>query len=325
MRAMTVTAFGGPEVLRETDLPDPRPGPGQVSIDTSHAAVGLVDVLLRRGDMSDNPGLPQPPFVPGGEVAGTVRELGPGVSGLRVGESVVTLPQITLGGYAAITIAQAATVIPLGNSGVDPVQAVAALPYAVTAYLALTKVAHLQHGESLLVHGAAGGLAATFPAVARSLGASRILGTVLSADRIADTAHLDYDEVFTSADFVAALSDKPVDVVADPVGGEVRTASLNVLAPLGRLLLVGHASSTPDTPITGDQLWLTSIAMLGFSVPAYLAAHQDTARPAGAYVLPLLANGQLTATAEVVPLADAAAAHRRVESRQVSGRLVLAV
>lgn len=325
MRAMTVTAFGGPEVLRETDLPDPRPGPGQVSVDTSHAAVGLVDVFLRRGDMADNPGLPQPPFVPGGEVAGTVRELGAGVSGLRVGEPVVTLPQITLGGYAAITIAQASSVIALGNSGVDPVQAVAALPYAVTAYLALTKVAHLQPGESLLVHGAAGGLAGTFPAVARSLGASRILGTVQSADRIADIAHLDYDEVLTSADFVAALSDKPVDVVADPVGGEVRAASLNVLAPLGRLLLVGHASSTPDIPVTGDQLWLNSIAMLGFSVPAYLAAQPDTARPAGAYVLPLLGDGRLTVTAEVVPLADAADAHRRVESRQVSGRLVLAV
>lgn len=325
MRAMTVTAFGEPEVLQEIDLPDPCPGPGQVSIDTSHAAVGLIDVFLRRGDMADNPGLPQPPFVPGGEIAGTVRELGAGVRWLRVGEPVVTLPQVTLGGYASITIAQASTVIPLGDSGVDPVHAVAALPYAVTAYLALTKVAHLQHGESLLVHGAAGGLAATFPAVARSLGASRIVGTVLSADRIADTAHLDYDEVLTSADFVAALSDKPVDVVADPVGGDVRTASLNVLAPLGRLLLVGHASNTPDTPITGDQLWLNSIAMLGFSVPAYLAAYPDTARPAGAYVLPLLADGRLTVTAEVVPLADAAAAHRRVESRQVSGRLVLAI
>src|ERR1700712_3932735 len=103
---MVVSSFGGPEVLTEAELPDPTPGPGQVSIDTSHAAVGLIDVFLRRGDMVDNPGLPQPPFVPGGEVAGTVRELGAGVSGLRVGEQVVTLPQVTLGGYASVTIAQ---------------------------------------------------------------------------------------------------------------------------------------------------------------------------------------------------------------------------
>jgi NADPH:quinone reductase len=322
---MTVTAFGGPEVLCEADLPDPRPGPGQISIDTTHAAVGLIDVFLRRGDMANTAGLPQPPFVPGGEVAGTVRELGAGVIGLRVGEPVVTLPQVTLGGYAGITIAQASTVIPLGDSGVDPVLAVGALPYAVTAYLALTKVAHLRADESLLVHGAAGGLAATFPAVARSLGASRILGTVRSADQIADTAHLDYDEVLTSTDFVEALSGKPVDVVADPVGGDVRTASLNVLAPLGRLLLVGHASSTPDTPITGDQLWLNSVAMLGFSVPAYLAAYPDAGGPAGAYVLPLLADGRLRVSAEVVPLAEAADAHRRVEAREVKGRLVLAI
>src|SRR6202011_5443959 len=76
MHAMVVSSFGGPEVLTEAELPDPTPGPGQVAIDTSHAAVGLIDVLLRRGDMAKRPGLPQPPFVPGLEVAGTVRQLG---------------------------------------------------------------------------------------------------------------------------------------------------------------------------------------------------------------------------------------------------------
>lgn len=325
MRAVTITAFGGPDVLTETELAEPRPGAGQVTIDTTHAAVGLIDVFLRRGDMKDNPGLPQPPFVPGGEVAGTVREVGPGVTEFQIGDPVVTLPQQTLGGYAGVTLAHASTVIPLGDSGVDPVQAVAALPYAVTAYLALTKVAHLQPGESLLVHGAAGGLAATFPAVARSLGASRIIGTVLSTDRIRDTAHLDYDDVLTSAGFATELADRPVDIVADPVGGDVRTASLEVLAPLGRLLLLGHAAGTPDTPVTGDQLWLKSVAMLGFSVPTYLAAFPEAAAEAAQHVLPLLADGRLTVTAEEIPLAQAADAHRRIEARRVAGRLVLAI
>jgi NADPH:quinone reductase len=112
MHAMVATAFGGPEVLTEAELPDPTPGPGQVAIDTTHAAVGLVDVLLRRGDLADTPGLPQPPFVPGGEVAGTVRALGEGVDGFRVGEPVVTMSQATLGGYASVSLAQASTVIP---------------------------------------------------------------------------------------------------------------------------------------------------------------------------------------------------------------------
>jgi NADPH:quinone reductase len=325
MRAITIAAYGGPEVLTEAELPDPTPGPGQITIDTSHAAVGLIDVFLRRGDMGDNPGLPQPPFVPGGEVAGTVREVGEGVEGFRVGEPVVTLPQLTLGGYASVTLAHASTVIPLGDSGVDPAQAVAALPYAVTAYLALTRVGHLQPGESVLVHGAAGGLAATFPAVARSLGASRVIGTVSSPNRIKDTVHLGYDEVLTSDQFVDALAGQPVDIVADAVGGDVRIASLDVLAPVGRILLLGHAAHTPDTPVTGDQLWLRSAGLLGFSIGPFLQAYPDAARPVAERVLPLLASGQLALHTEVLPLARAADAHRRLEAHQVPGRLVLIV
>jgi D-arabinose 1-dehydrogenase-like Zn-dependent alcohol dehydrogenase len=142
-------------VLTETQLPDPEPGPGQITIDTSHAAVGLIDVLLRRGDMAKRPGLPQPPFVPGLEVAGTVRQLGNGVEGFHVGEPVVTVSQMALGGYASVTVAEASMVLSLSDSDVNPALAVAALPNATTAYLALTRVAHLQQGESVLVHGAA--------------------------------------------------------------------------------------------------------------------------------------------------------------------------
>jgi NADPH2:quinone reductase len=235
------------------------------------------------------------------------------------------MSQATLGGYAGVTLADASAVIPLGDSGVDPVQAVAALPYAVTAYLALSKVAHLQPGESVLVHGAAGGLAATFPAVARLLGASRIVGTVSSPSRIADTTHLGYDAVLTSDRFVEALADQPVDVVADAVGGDVRTASFDVLAPLGRILVLGHAANTPDTPLTGDDLWLKNAAMLGFSIGFYLQVHPGSARPAAEQVLPLLADGRLRLNVEEMPLAKAAEAHNRLESHLVSGRLVLAV
>ena len=323
MHAMIVSAYGGPEALTEAELADPTPGPGQITIDTTHAAVGLIDILLRRGDHADNPGLPRPPFVPGGEVAGTVRALGPGVAGLRVGDPVVSLSQTTLGGYASVTLAQASTVIGLGESGLDPAQAVAALPYAVTAYLALTRAAHLQSGESVLVHGAAGGLASTFPAVARSLGASRIVGTVSSPSRIPDTHHLGYDVVLTSERFVEALADTPVDVVADAVGGEVRTASLDVLAPLGRILLLGHAASTPDAPFTGDDLWLKSAAMMGFSIGFYLHTHPGAAQPAAQHVLPLLTGGQLKLDVEELPLEKAAEAHRRLEAHDVTGRLVL--
>jgi NADPH2:quinone reductase len=325
MHAVVVSAFGGPEVLTEAELPDPEPGPGQITIDTSHAAVGLIDVLLRRGDMANRSGLPQPPFVPGLEVAGRVRQLGNGVEGFHVGEPVVTVSQMALGGYASVTVAEASMVVSLTDSDVNPALAVAALPNATTAYLALTRVAHLQHGESVLVHGAAGGLAAAFPAVARSLGASRIVGTVSSRNRIKDTVHLGYDEVLTSDQFVDALADQAVDVVVDPVGGDVRTATLDVLAPLGRILLLGHAAHSPDTPVTGDQLWLKNAGLLGFSVGPYLLANPASARPAAEQVMPLLGSGHLTLQIDELSLTQAADAHQRLEAHQVPGRLVLTV
>lgn len=323
MRAVTISVFGDPAVLTEVALPDPVPGPGQLTIDTTHAAVGLVDVFFRRGDFAGRAGFPHPPFVPGLEVAGTVRALGAGVSGFRVGEPVVTLSQMSLGGYATVTLAEADLTVSLADTAVDPAQAVAALPNAVTAYLALTRVAHLVEGESVLVHGAAGGLAATVAPVARFLGASRIVGTVSSPARIPDTRHLGYDEVLTSDTFADSLREDPVDIVVDPVGGDVRAASLDVLAPLGRILLLGHAASTPDSPVTGDELWRRSTGMLGFAVGPYLNTNPAAARPAADAVLPLLASGELTLRVDLLPLEQAHEAHRRLEARQVPGRLVL--
>ncbi|MFE0514384.1 zinc-binding alcohol dehydrogenase family protein [Streptomyces sp. NPDC058964] len=325
MRAIVINEFGGPQVLTETELPDPRPGRGQISIDTTHAAVGLVDVFFRRGDLAGRPDLPQPPLVPGLEVAGTVRELGDGVTGFQVGEPVVTLSQVSLGGYASVTLAQAAMTISLKDTGVDPAQAVAALPNATTAYLALTRVAHLQKGESMLVHGVAGGLAAPFVAVARSLGASRVTGTVSSPARIKDAELLGLDAVFTSDRFVEDLDGQLIDVVVDPVGGDVRAASLDILAPLGRILLLGHASRTPDTPVTGDDLWHRSAGMLGFEVGGFLHANPGAARPAAEQVVSLLASGELTLRVDELPLSQAAQAHRLLEERRVPGRLVLTV
>ncbi|MFF3754853.1 zinc-binding alcohol dehydrogenase family protein [Streptomyces sp. NPDC002018] len=325
MRAIVISQYGGPETLTETELPDPRPGPGQLTIDTTHAAVGLVDVFARRGDLADHPGVPNPPFVPGLEVAGTVRELGPGVTGFEVGDPVVTLSQMSLGGYASVTLADPALVVGLKGSGVDPAQAVAALPNATTAHLSLTRIARLAEGERVLVHGAAGGLAATYPAVARALGASHVTGTVSSRRRVRDTDHLGFDEVITSDRFVPALESRPVDVVIDPVGGELRTASLNVLKPLGRVIVVGHAANTPDGPLSADRLWLDSVGVFGFSVGPFFQLHPEAARPAADTVVPLLANGALKLHLDILPLSEAAEAHRRLEAGHVPGRIVLTV
>lgn len=217
MRAAIVTRFGAPDVIEVSEIPDPIPGPGEISIDVTHAAVGLVDVFIRQGLYKDREGLPQPPYVPGLEVAGTVHELGDGVDGVTVGEPVVTLSGTGAeGGYAAIRVVDARFAVSLGGSGVDSALAVATVPNAATAYLALTRVAHLKSGETVLVHGALGGLASTFPGVARTLGASTIVGTVRPTSLpTAEASGLPYDQVIATDEFPDALIDERFDVVID--------------------------------------------------------------------------------------------------------------
>ena len=225
MRAAVVTRFGGPEVFELAELPDPVPGPGQVAIDVTYAAVGLVDIYIRQGLYKDRAGLPQPPYVPGLEVAGTIRALGDGVDGFHIAEPVVTLSGTGAeGGYASVTVADAAMTVSLDGTGIGPAAAVAAVPNAATAHAALTEVAHLKPGERVLVHGALGGLASAFPGVARTLGAARVTGTARRSSLAAARASaLPYDEVIASGDFLAALGGQRFDVVIDPVGGQVRS------------------------------------------------------------------------------------------------------
>ena len=325
MRAAVVTRFGAPDVFRISEVPDPIPGTGEVSIDVTHAAVGLVDVFIRQGLYKDREGLPQPPYVPGLEVAGTVRALGGGVDAFAVGEPVVTVtgtgPE---GGYASIAVVDARFVVSLASSHVEPALAVAALPNAATAYLALTRVAHLQPGETVLVHGALGGLASTFPGVARSLGASIVVGTVRrSSVATAEASGLPYDRVIVSDEFPSALSEERFDVVMDPVGGGLRTASLEVMAPLGRLLAVGNATGDWQHTVDTNRLWVSNLAILGFSGGSYLPTHPESVRPSAEGALRAVSEGLMNVHTDTLPLEQVAEAHRRIEAGQVNGRILL--
>jgi NADPH2:quinone reductase len=325
MHAAVVTRFGDPGVFELTELPDPIPGPGQVAIDVSHAAVGLVDVYIRQGLYKDRPGLPQPPYVPGLEVAGTIRSLGEGVEGLRVGEPVVTLSGTGAeGGYASVSVADAVMATSLEGTGVDPALAVAAVPNAATAYLALTGVAHLQPDEWVLVHGALGGLASAFPGVARTLGAAGVIGTVRRASLAdAQASGLPYDDVVASEDLAESVGGQRFDVVVDPVGGQLRTDSLQVMAPMGRMLLVGNASGDWQHTVQTNALWGGSLAMLGFSIGFYLPAHPEQARPAAQRALDAVGQGLVSIRTQTLPLGEATEAHRRIESGRVGGRILL--
>ncbi|QUQ62657.1 quinone oxidoreductase family protein [Kutzneria sp. CA-103260] len=322
MRAVQATAFGDPGVLVVVDLPDPTPGPGQIAIDVTHAAVGLIDLFFRQGVYRDRPGMPQPPFVPGLEVAGTVRALGPDVTEFAVGEPVVSMSAAGTGGYASVYIADAARVAPTG--GLDPAVAVAVVPNAAMAHVALTRIAHLEAGESVLVQGALGGFSAAFPGIARQLGASRVVGTVRAGKlAAAATTKLPYDRIVDSAELPDVLADERFDVVIDPVGGAVRTHGLALLRPGGRMIVAGNASEDWGHQVDTNQLWLGNVTVAGFNAGAYLPAHPQYMRPALEAALQAVAAGHGEIEIDVLSFDEAVTAHERMERRDVAGRIVL--
>ena len=175
------------------------------------------------------------------------------------------------------------------------------------------------------MHGALGGLASTFPGVARSLGASTVIGTVRpSSLPAAVAAGLPYGQLIASDEFPDALVDERFDVVIDPVGGDLRTASLDVMAPLGRLLAVGNASGDWQHSVDTSRLWRSNLAILGFNVGAYLPTHPELARPAAEGALKAVSAGLVNVLTEILPLEQASEAHRQIEAGQVNGRILLA-
>ena len=324
MEAVQTTRFGDPTVLEVVELPDPVPGPGQIAIDVTHAAVGLIDVFLRQGLYKDRPGLPQPPYIPGLEVAGTVRELGPGATGFAVGEKVVTFSSGGTGAYASIYVAPEAMVVSTERSGIDPAVAAAVVPNAAMAYLVFANVARLSPGESVLIHGALGGFAAAFPGIARRLGASRVVGTVRPSKLgAAAVTKLPYDQIVDSSALPDVLAGEKFDVIIDPVGGAVRTHSVELLAPDGRLIVAGNASGEWGHQLDSNRLWFGNLTVTEFNSGSYIPAHPQEIRPAAEAALAAVAAGLGETEIDVLPFSEAVTAHQRMESRALNGRIVL--
>ncbi len=325
MRAIVIPRFGGPEVLEVRDVPTPEPGLGEVTVDVAYAGVNYAEVLYRRG-VVDVP----LPFVPGIEVAGHIRTLGPGVAGLRVGEPVAALTIVDSGGYAEVARVAAALTFPLDTlaPGLDLATAAAFPSNTTTAMLVLSAVAHLRRGERALIHGATGGVGSVLGQVARALGAGQVLGTVGSAAKMDAAAGYGYDTVLLSEGFADALADATggagVDVVVDPVGGAARRQSLAALNTLGRLVAMGNASDAADVPVSANDLWFSGRAVLGFNLALLSARAPGRVRAAAEEALRLVARGEVRVDVSgVLPLDQAAEAHRRIEERAVRGKLVL--
>jgi len=326
MRAVIAQSTGGPEVLAVTDRPVPSPGPGEVAIDVAYAGLNFVEVMHRRGD-----GGIEAPFIPGYEVAGTVRSVGDGVDAVPLGSPVAAITGT--GGYAEVALAPVHQVTLLnGHSETLGLDVAAAFPTIVpTAWTLLQHVARLRAGETVLVHAAAGAVGTIAVQVARHLGASRIVGTVGDDTRIAYAREAGYTDVLVRSPGwkkeVLELTDgRGVDVVLDSVGGRVRPESLAALAPLGRLVLFGNASAAPDVEQSTHELWFSNKAVLGFAIGPLFDTAPALAARYSAEALALLADGTIKIDiTDVLPLEAAADGHRRLEQRQTTGKLLLRV
>ncbi|MBT2507783.1 zinc-binding dehydrogenase [Streptomyces sp. ISL-98] len=323
MRAIEFREYGDPEVLKVVRADVPEPGPGQVSIDVAYAGVNFADLKAR----AEGYRVGSLPYVPGLEVSGRIRAVGEGVEGLRPGQEVAAL---TSGGaYAEVAVTEAATVFPLPE-GVD-LRTGATLPTVLpTAHALLHEVGRLRAGESVLVHGAAGGVGTVAGQLARAAGAGAVYGVVSSTAKAGYALKYGYDEVFVGDSFAdevrRATGGRGVDLVLDPVGGDTLRRGLDALAVFGRLVSFGNASGAQPWQVGQPELYAEGRSVGGFSILALAVSAPDALRSLAERAFRTVTEGvvELPVTAEF-PLSEAAAAHTLMGGRTSTGKLLLRV
>jgi len=274
MRAIVVNEWTDPSRLAVSDTAEPETKAGSLKVDVAAAGVNFFDILMVRGEYQVKPPFP---FVPGGEVAGVVREVGEGVRRFEVGDRVFGAPG--LGGFAETVVMPEAAAYPMPSD--MTFEHAAALPIIYpTAYAGLVYRADLQQGETLLVHAAAGGVGVAAVQIGKALGA-RVIATAGGSEKleVAKRAGADVLIDYRDEDFVARVLDETggrgADVIYDSVGGDVFDRSLKCIAWNGRLLVIGFASGQIPS-VRANRILLKNISIVGLHWGAY--ARNEPAR-----------------------------------------------
>ena len=323
MRALLLRETTGPSGLELADIPEPEVPDGCVVIDVHAAGVGFVDLLLTRGEYQI---VPPTPFVPGIEVAGFVRSAPPGselVPGARVAATTA------FGGFAEVAVAPAFVTFAIPDDMSFDVAAGFVVNHQ-TAHLGLLRRGRLKPGETVLVHGAAGGVGTAAIQVARAAGAGSVIA-VAGGERKRDVAlaagadiALDQGEDWVTG-VREATGGRGADVVVDPVGGDAFAQSLRCMAPEGRLLVVGFASGEIPS-VQANRLLLRSIDVVGVNYGGFLPVDQEFPAHAHADLLRWWDAGDLRPVAgQTFELAEGARALGDLAARRATGKPVLRV
>lgn len=313
-----------PEQLEFVDVAEPELRPGGVRIGVRAASLNFADTLMIKGDYQVKP--PRP-FSPGLEVSGDVLEVAPDVTKFAAGDRVMAV--VNYGGYAEEVVASATNVFLIPDS-LDYEKA-AGFPIAYgTSHIGLQHKLNLQAGETLLVHGAAGGVGLTAVEIAKKMGAT-VIATAGGPDKLKIAKQYGADHLidYRTEDIrtrVKALTDgKGVDAVYDPVGGDVFTSSLRAMAPGGRILVVGFASGSV-APVPANILLVKNISVIGFYWGAYRELDPGLLTASFDELLGWQEKGLLNPhISHVFDLADAPKAMEMLRSRKSTGKIVLKI
>jgi NADPH2:quinone reductase len=311
VKAIQIEEFGGPEVLKLVDLPDPEPTDGQIVVDVARAGVNFADTHAIRNDYLAEQNLP---LVPGGEVSGTTPD----------GRRVAAL--LGNGGYAQKVAVPEAWLVPLPDE-VNDDQAAGLLLQGLTAHALLHYCAHVEEGETVVVEAAAGGTGSLAVQLAKRAGAKVIalasseekrgLCSRLGADAVADSRADDLKEAILEAN-----GGERVDVVLH-MSGTGFEDELHTLGMLGRIVVFGNAARHPNELQT-NYLLRTSKSVLGFWLVALVARRRDLIQSMTADLLGAVASGELEVViGNTYPLSEAARAHTDIQERRTTGKLLL--
>ena len=321
MRAVQITTLDGPTAVEVVDVPEPTAGPQDVVVDVHVAGVTFPEVLQTRGAYQIKPELP---FVPGSEAAGVVRSAPQG-SGFAAGDRVIAFAG--LGTYAETVVSSPAMTFALPD-GVSFEQAAALPMNYFTMQFGLVRRGKLQPGETVLVHGAAGGIGTAACQLAKALGA-RVIGVTSTEEKGEVARRAGADDVVLADGFREAVKEltggRGVDLVVDPVGGDRFTDSLRSLAREGRLLVIGFTEgSIPEVKV--NRLLLNNISVVGVGWGAFFMSDLPFLQEQWRDLRPMLEAGQLDPViGRVFPLEEAAQALLELDERRALGKVLLQV